>query len=669
MKAWRGLIVGLAVAVAGAALAQDQVKLGPTTPTAATVSAGASSAVGEAGTHALTKGDVDSWLDGYLPYALHSGDIPGAVVVVVKDGQILTARGFGYADADKRTPIDPEKTLFRPGSVSKLVTWTAVMQQVEQGKIDLDTDINTYLDFKIPPYEGQPVTIRQIMTHTAGFEETSKDIIFYDSKHLLKLGDYLKRHVPKRIYAPGTTPAYSNWATALSAYIVERVSGQTFDDYVDQHIFAPLGMHNASFRQPLPASIAAQAATGYATPGKKSKGYEFIGPAPAGSLAASGTDMGRFMIAHLADGRGLLSPATAAMMHDSPLDKVKKSSLFPGLNHMELGFFETNANGHEVIGHLGDTAAFHTSLHLFIKDGVGFYVSFNSPGKAGAVGGLRGAVFQDFADRYFPATPHLLKPLPAKIAAEHARMMAGVWQNSRREESTFIGIANLLGQTKVTVGPKGELVIPSVTGLNGRPREWVEMEPFIWQDKDSHDRLAAQVVDGKIVRWSFDELSPFMVFDRVPTAVSGSWLKPALYTSLGILLLSLLYWPAAWYLRRRFKAEPSVSGRALKAYRATRIAVGLELAVLVGWAAAITLLFKDLENLAGGLDLWLWILQLGGLIVFVGTVLVTGWNLYLTWTDGRRWARKLWSALLFLASLVVLYVAAQFGLLAMTVAY
>src|SRR3984885_10589235 len=98
----------------------------------------------------LTADDVNAWLDGYMPYALHTGDVAGAVVAVVKDGQIVTERGFGYSDVEKRTPVDPKLTLFRPGSVSKLFTWTAVMQQVEQGKIDLDADVNQYLDFKIP---------------------------------------------------------------------------------------------------------------------------------------------------------------------------------------------------------------------------------------------------------------------------------------------------------------------------------------------------------------------------------------------------------------------------------------------------------------------------------------------------------------------------------------
>ena len=218
------------------------------------------------------------------------------------------------------------------------------------------------------------------MTHTAGFEEAVKDIIYFDPKHQMPLGEYLKRWTPTRVYEPGTTPAYSNWATALTGYLVERVSGESFDDYLDKHIFAPLGMTHSTFRQPLPPALAPQMASGY-KPGKEAGKFEIIGPAPAGSLSASGTDMARFMIAHLEKGKGLLSPEVAATMQSSPLDKVNPVSLLPPLNRMELGFFETNINGREVIGHLGDTEFFHTSLHLFMNEGVGIYFSFNSPGK------------------------------------------------------------------------------------------------------------------------------------------------------------------------------------------------------------------------------------------------------------------------------------------------
>ena len=132
----------------------------------------------------LTAEDVNAWLDGFLPYGIGKGDIPGAVVVIVKDGQILTSRGYGYADVSKQKKVDPASTLFRPGSVSKLFTWTALMQQVELGKVDLNADVNQYIDFKIPPYEGKPITVLNLMTHTPGLEEQVKDLITLDRKEL-----------------------------------------------------------------------------------------------------------------------------------------------------------------------------------------------------------------------------------------------------------------------------------------------------------------------------------------------------------------------------------------------------------------------------------------------------------------------------------------------------
>src|ERR1051325_1065228 len=154
----------------------------------------------------MTATDVNAWLDGFMPHALASSDMAGAVVVVVKDGQVLTQRGFGFSNVARRTPVDPAATLFRPGSISKLFTWTAVMQQVEQGRLDLDADVNRYLDFEIPPRDGQPITLRQIMTHTAGFEEQIKTLIGYDRAVVPSNEEQLKRWIPTRVYAPGTTP-------------------------------------------------------------------------------------------------------------------------------------------------------------------------------------------------------------------------------------------------------------------------------------------------------------------------------------------------------------------------------------------------------------------------------------------------------------------------------
>lgn len=605
----------------------------------------------------LAKQDVDSWLDGLVPFALRRGDLAGAVIVVVKDGQVLTQRGFGYADAAKGTPVDPTRTLFRPGSVSKLITWTAVMQQVEAGAIRLDTDVNTYLDFNIPLKDGRPVTMRQLMTHTAGFEEHGKRIMFDDPKFSIPLGDYVKTP-PRRIYAAGSTPSYSNYGTALAGYIVERVTQMPFDDYVEQRIFQPLGMANSTFRQPLPKAFTPWMATGYRQLSTGPYNFEILGPSPAGGLSSTGADMAKFMIAHLANGAGLMKPETARMMHNTPL------TILPPLNRMELGFFETNINGRQVIAHLGDTQAFHTGLHLFMKENVGIYMSFNATGEQASVGPLRRALFEGFADRYFPGTGIPDTRVDAKTAVEHANMLAGTWINSRRADTTFFALMSLLSQVSVDVDANGQIIVPAGRDLNGKPAKWIETAPFIWHNADGHGRLAAQVVDGKIVRWSIDSISPFMVFDRAPVSKSAAWIMPALYAGCAVLAITLLQWPVSALVRRYYQSPLALQGLALFIYRGIRVASGLVLGLVIAWLVSLFKL-KPVPSY----DPWLWTLQIGSLIVFVGGVMLALWNLRIVRQEKRGWFRSLWAMFILLAMLMTLYTAWTFGLVAMTVNY
>ncbi len=619
----------------------------------------AAAPVGATAAVPLTADDLNAWLDGYMPYALHTGDIAGAVVAVVKDGEIVTERGYGYADVAKRAPVDPKLTLFRPGSVSKLFTWTAVMQQVENGKIDLDADVNQYLDFKIPARDGKPVTMRELMQHVAGFEEQAKGIMSDDPKSP-GFEALLKQWVPERVFAPDTTPAYSNYGASLAGYIVQRVSGESFDDYIDKHIFAPLDMQHSTFRQPLPANLQPLMSKGYKVASEPPKPFEIVGPAPAGALSSPGEDMAHFMIAHLQNGeyRGnrILKAETAEMMHNSPL------TLLPPLNRMELGFFETNINGREVIAHLGDTQNFHTSLHLFLKEGVGFYVSFNSLGKEGAAGGLRTALFDDFADRYFPASESATAtPVDAKTSAQHAAMLAGHWVNSRGSQSNFLSAVGLFGQTKVGVDAKGELSAP-INGLNGKPRHWIETAPFLWSDQDSHERLAAKVVDGKVVRFSIDDIAPFMVFDRAPWYANAAWLLPGLYCALAALLLTALFWPVTAIVRRRFGARLALGPDALRAYRLSKVGSILLLAGLGLWGFTIIRMFGDFNNLSDKYNGNLRFTEIFGMVAFLlGSAFIV-WNLTAVWKGTRRWPAKSWSIVLALSAFIVLWIAFTYHL-------
>ena len=614
----------------------------------------------------LTASDLNAWLDGYLPYALQSGDIAGAVVAVVKDGKVLTERGYGFSDIEHRTPVDPEKTLFRPGSVSKLFTWTAVMQLVEQGKISLDTDVNEYIDFAIPTRGGKPVTLRNLMQHTAGFEEQAKGIISQDPNSP-SYETLLKQWVPERVFDVGTTQAYSNYGASLAGYIVQRVSGEPFDNYIEKHIFEPLEMQYSSFRQPLPAQLAPLMSKGYRLASGDAQGYEIVGPAPAGSLASPAEDMAHFMIAHLQNGeyhgKRILSEATARQMHDSPL------TLLPPLNRMELGFFETNINGREVIAHLGDTEYFHTSLHLFLQEGVGFYVSFNSPGRQGAAGGLRTALFQGFADRYFPESVPT-QQIDAQTSAAHAALLTGSWVNSRGSRSNFLSVLDLVGQARIGLDAKGGLAIPSFPGLNGLPRHWVEVAPFVWRDLNSHERLAAKVVEGTAVRMSIDLLSPFMVFQRSEWYRNSGWLRPVFIASFAALLLTAVFWPITAVTRRQYGAPLTLSAPDVRAYRLSKIGATAIVAGVVLWGALLGLLLQRTDLMSSGFDWLLHLAQLVGIVGFIGGLVCMVINLRAVWMGGpRRWPAKTWSIVLTISAFFVLWVAAVYHLLSFGVSY
>jgi CubicO group peptidase (beta-lactamase class C family) len=651
MRFFRKLMIGLAAAAAVPLAAQGPVPQAPVKKTEAAPPVAAKPAQ----TANLNAADLEAFLDGFLPYALERGRIPGAVVVVVRGDGVVLEKGYGFSDVAKRKPVLPETTLFRPGSVSKLFTWTAVMQQVEAGKIDLDKDVNAYLDFKIPPFEGKPITMRNIMTHTAGLEESVRYLISNDPKAAMTLKKQMPLALPQRVFAPGTTPAYSNYATALAGYIVERVSGENFDDYVDNHIFKPLGMTHSSFRQPLPKALVADMSGGYPDVTQKARPFEIVIPAPAGSLSASGADMGKFMMAHLNDGAGLLKPETTKMMHD-----YKAPGVGP-LNSMALGFYEQQVNGHRAIAHGGDTVWFHSYLWLFPDADVGVFISMNSAGKEGAAGAVRSALFHKFADRYLPGTAPTGQ-VDAAMAKQHAQMMVGHYVTSRGSFTNFLSLLGLLGQPTVGLTADGKISVPGLDGLSAGARDWVEVEPFVWRDANSGERLAAEVKDGKVVRWSLDAGSPFMVFDPAPAGTNAAWLLPALIAALGIAALAALAWPTRALVRRSFQAAFALEGKARRAYRLSRIFAWLVLAAVAGWMGLIAAFSADIGSIGGPLD---WLIQLLRVLTPVaafGLLITAGWHLLLCFQGKRKWTMKLGAALLVLAGAVLVWVTLAYHL-------
>jgi len=577
------------------------------------------------GVHELTASDVEAFLDGIVPLQLAREDIAGATVSIIKDGKLLFARGYGYADVEKKELVSAEETLFRVGSVSKLFTWTAVMQLVEQGKLDLDRDVNEYLDFKIPEAFDKPITLRNILAHTPGFEEQIKDLFAFNSDGL-NLGQHLKTHIPARIYPPGTIPAYSNYGASLAGYIVERVSGRPFNEYIEEHIFQPLGMTHSTFAQPIPPALAPNMSKGYGEASDAPKPFEVVNTPPAGSMSSTATDMARFMLAHLqggqlGDGR-ILRPETTQLMHS------RLFALDSATNAMAYGFYEETRNGHRIIGHGGDTVQFHSDLHLIPDAGVGFFVSYNSGGK-GQIS-PRTILWEAFLDRYFPYTP---PPAPTLDSAkEDAKAVSGTYKLSRRSETSFLKAASLIGETTVSAAEDGTIEIAALTAPNGKPRRWREVAPMTFREVDGQDILIFKPDQNGQMQMIMS--FPFMIFQRVGLWENNRILLPVLGISLLIMLLALVLSPVAWLVRRHYgrKLELTPMERWLR--RGVRIVFALNLFFIAALIGLITYATTNIDFFSDRGNTWFHLVQVIGVLGAIGTLVVL-FNAIRTWTNKR----------------------------------
>jgi len=491
--------------------------------------------------------ELAAFFDGLLTAEMAARHLPGATVAVVKDGALMFAKGYGLADVARRTPVDPERTPFHAGSVSKLLTWTAVMQLVEAGTLDLNADINTYLKgFQIPATYPQPITLTHLMGHTPGFEDEGLGVFVARAEDLTPLGEYLATHMPARVRPPGELSAYSNYGATLAGYIVEQVSGEPFEHYVEEHIFRPLGMAHSSFRQPLPAELAGDVATGYHYVGGAyvAGGGDWCQPVPAGALSTTANDMAAFMIAHLQNGRygeaRILGEATAQRMH---------SRLFshdPRVSGFAHGFMELNLNGQRMLTHGGDTLLFHSLLALLPEQNVGLFVSFNSMGDGLGAVQARYELLQAFLDRYYPA-PKAPAPQPPPDFAQRARRFTGQYLAARGNSTTIEKLLGLLQQVSITATGDGMLL---VAGAEPQPGRWVEAEPLVFRNVANQDRLYFRADAAGNITHMLAENNPTTAYVKLPWYAGMPFQAVLLGASLA-LLVSMLFLPLGLWLARR----------------------------------------------------------------------------------------------------------------------
>jgi CubicO group peptidase (beta-lactamase class C family) len=492
--------------------------------------------------------EVEAFLDRLMPLALEQNHVAGATVAVVAHGRLLVAKGYGHADVERRIPVDAEDTLFPIGSISKLFTATAVMQLVEQGALDLHADVNRYLDFEIPPTFPERITLGHLLTHTAGFDWSARDLLTDDERSIVPLGRWLAEHVPARVRPPGVQAVYTNYAMALAGYAVERVTGMAWDDYLEERILAPLGMTRTTSRQPVPAR----------QPGHLARGYEFAqgrfqprprefvaGAAPAGSIVASATDMARFMLAHLQqggiEGASIAGRSTLARMH------ARAFGHDPRLPGLALGFYERTSHGLRIIGHGGATRWFHSDLALLPSEGVGLFVAFNTAQGATLTDG---SFLRAFLDHYYPSGPADIDATQPAARGSAATAVEGEYRFNRMSHRTFEKAAALFASVRVRASRDGSLMLSSPLG----DMRLLPIGPRLYRDERGRDVVAFDTTRSKRASHAYVASVPFMALERVPWFESARLHGLLLVVAIGVFFATIL--AAATRLARRMGRRP-----------------------------------------------------------------------------------------------------------------
>ncbi len=487
------------------------------------------------------------FMDGVIETHLRDKHIAGATVCIVKDGKILLAKGYGFSDVKNQIPVNAGETLFRIGSISKLFVWTSVMQLVQQGKLDLNTDINQYLkDFKIPDTFKEPITLKHLMTHSPGFEDLVIGLFSKDSSKVTRLSEILMKEIPARVWPAGEVASYSNHGTGMAAYIVEQVAGKNWIEYVEQNILNKLTMPSTTFRQPLPARFKKNMSKGYVFSGGLfiEKPFEFVPLAPVGAATTTAVDMANFMKAHLQlgffEGASILDSATAKLMQSPAFQHTKN------VNPMRYGFMDMSQNGEKVIGHGGDTFWFHSVMALLPTHKVGFFISFNSENG----GGTYSEVLEAFMDRYFPEK-NTLKPT-IKLPDSYLKKFAGEYRVNRFAYNDLTKIGSLFsrGQIKVTEGTKLKTRF-----LGDKADHWLPIDSLVFRHEHTSEVIEfTRASDGNIKTMFMGGL-PIIAFDKV-TGIHTSAAHYAIFIiSIVFILLTLIGGPLKYYIRKDYKRE------------------------------------------------------------------------------------------------------------------
>ena len=418
------------------------------------------------------------------------------------------------------------------------------MQLVEEGKLDLDADVNTYLKgtgVQIPPAFDKPITLKNLLTHTPGFEDHVIGLFAHHASDVKPLAEILKKEMPARVRPPGVLSSYSNHGTALAGLVVASVSGKPWEDVVEERILNPLGMKHTLVRQPDKLPDTMSKAYKWDQGRFKVEEFEYVPLAPAGAMSASAVDMAHFLIAHLNDGKydgiQILKPETARRMRE------RLFAHDPKVDAMCYGFWELNRNGQRIIDHGGDTLLFHTLLAMIPAQKIGLFVSYNTDRGAGA----REELLFAFLDRYFPAadTPRV----KSTVDVATLKRFEGEYSVSRHSQTTYAKLALLMQPFTVTANTDGTL-----TAGGSEPRRYVEVDPMVFRELDGRRKLIFHEDEqGRVTQIYLADV-PAVALIRETGLDRPRYHQILIATCAGLFLTAVLFWPVLAFARRGAKS-------------------------------------------------------------------------------------------------------------------
>lgn len=430
----------------------------------------------------IDSAELARFIDPLITAQMQKEQIPGTVFILVQNGRVLYQRGYGFANLAAKTPVDPEKTIWRIGSISKVFTATAVVQLADRGKYKLSDDVNRYLTkVKVPATFPDPVRIEHLLTHTAGFDEIRPGTRADTQAGLLPLERFLSGKLV-RLRPPGRVISYSTYGVTLGGYLVEQVSGLDFETYLTRNIWRPLGMFRTNIN--VPDSLRLDVAVGYELDGGVNKlaSWEWYHTTPASSINASAADMGRFMIAHLQNGRlgsaRILSATAALDMHR------QHATSHPKLAGFAYGFYEALINGERLLEHGGNVEGFSTQMTLIPDRGIGFFIATqHEPAR------LRDVIQEALLDHYFPQKAAPSRALPMAGYRQRVQKFVGTYELNQFCHSCGAD-RRVYTRVDVKANPDGTI------SITGNPEPLVEVSPLFFRRVSGRGGGAAFREDG-----------------------------------------------------------------------------------------------------------------------------------------------------------------------------